>query len=89
MKKLIMIVMSLFFLFAVMTVVIEYNKKAAFGTDIEEALYHSDKNTYSIQKILHKEMFAEEKYGYILFLTDDPRPYDSIVLAEFEKTIVG
>lgn len=68
---------------------IEYNNKLAFSTSPEEVLYHSDKNTYSIQEIVHEEVYLKDKYGYILFLTEDKKPKDSLVLAEFNKVRTG
>lgn len=68
---------------------IEYNNKLAFSTGPEEVLYHSDENTYSIQQIVHQEIISEDKYAYVLFLTEDKKTEDSIVLADFKKTRTG
>ncbi|MGA4722212.1 hypothetical protein ACOZ9X_19630 [Fictibacillus nanhaiensis] len=88
-KKRLWILVAIVMLVPILFLGIEYNNKLAFSTGPEEVLYHSDKNTYSIQQIVHQEIFSEDKYAYILFLTEDKKPEDSIVLAEFKKTITG
>jgi hypothetical protein len=89
MKKWLWIVVGIVILIPILLIGIHYNNQMMNSTTPEEVLYHNDENKFSIQEIVHQEVSSEDKYAYVLFLTENKNTKDSLVFAEFTKTWIG
>jgi hypothetical protein len=89
MKKWLWILAGIVILITFLLMGMGINNKMMHSTSPEEVLYHTDENKFSIQEIVHQEVFTKDKYAYVLFLTENKNTKDSLVFAEFTKTWMG